>query len=58
MNTFMNEPAWNEDDAAFQIYDKRSKELGYLFGQHIHSKPVDGLGNFIFHFWQFPWTIT
>ena len=44
MNTFLNDPAWHKDDAQFQIYGKRSKGLGYLFGQNIHGQPAKGLG--------------
>ena len=50
MNTFLNDPAWHRDDAQFQIYDKRSRGLGYLFGQNIHGRPVEGLGIVIFQF--------
>ena len=56
MNTFLNDPAWHGDDAQFQIYDKRSKGLGYLFGQNIHGRPVSGLGIVIFQFMiRSPW---
>ena len=49
MNTFLNDPAWHKDDAKFQVYDKRSKGLGYLFGQNIHGQPVKGLGKVILY---------
>ena len=49
MNTFLNDPAWHKDDAQFQTYDKRSKGLGYLFGQNIHGQPVKGLGKVILY---------
>ena len=42
----MDDPAWSDDHGAFEIYDKRSKGLGYIFGQNINGHPADGLGQY------------
>ena len=46
MNSFMDDPVSSDDHGAFEIYDKRSKGLGYIFGQNINGHPVDGLGQY------------